>query len=122
VAEREGFEPSVPFVETLRAEPVTYFQLPQRTKVKWHSPYHRFVIALHSPDGVVETGLFISPSEKKPAKRSDGDAQTLSPVQFERNNSEIAPISGKFQSNPGGFLCISNCLVALPGIEPGFED
>jgi hypothetical protein len=32
------------------------------------SLYHRFVIALHSPDGVFETGLLGCPPEKKAAK------------------------------------------------------
>jgi hypothetical protein len=32
------------------------------------SPHHRFVIALHSPDGVFETGLLICPPEKKAMK------------------------------------------------------
>jgi hypothetical protein len=40
----------------------------KRTKVKPLSPRHRFVIALRSPDGVVETGLLGYPPEKKAAK------------------------------------------------------
>jgi hypothetical protein len=28
------------------------------------SPHHRFVIALHSPDGIAETGLRVRPPEK----------------------------------------------------------
>jgi hypothetical protein len=31
-------------------------------------------------------------------------------------------ISCKFYSNRGRFLCTADLLVALPGIEPGFED
>jgi hypothetical protein len=46
----------------------------------------------------------------------------LSPVRFESKNCGIAAISRDFQSNPGGFLCTTDCVVALPGIEPGFED
>ena len=34
-------------------------------RVKWLSPNHRFVIALHSPDGLVETGQLMGPPEKK---------------------------------------------------------
>jgi len=34
-------------------------------KVKSLSPHHRFAIALHSPNGVVETGLRLCPAEKK---------------------------------------------------------
>jgi hypothetical protein len=37
-----------------------------QTKVKALSPHHRFVIALHSPAGVVETGLHICLPEKAP--------------------------------------------------------
>ena len=37
-------------------------------KVKSLSPNRRFVIALHSPSGVVETGLRVCPSEKSGAK------------------------------------------------------
>ena len=37
-------------------------------KVKSLSPNHRFVIASHSPDGVVETGLLLCPPEKKVRK------------------------------------------------------
>ena len=33
-------------------------------KVKSRSPDHLFVIALHSPSGLVETGLRICPPEK----------------------------------------------------------
>ena len=37
-------------------------------KVKPRSPRHRFLIALHSPYGVVETGLLGCPPEKNAAK------------------------------------------------------
>jgi hypothetical protein len=37
-------------------------------------------------------------------------SRTLSPVRFESKSSEIAPISCNFQSNPGGFLCTSDCV------------
>jgi hypothetical protein len=33
-----------------------------------HSPNHRFVIALHSPDGILQTGLRVGPPEKRAAK------------------------------------------------------
>jgi hypothetical protein len=46
------------------------FLLPR--KVKSLSPNHRFVIALHSPDGVVETGLLVCPAEKKAVKLDCG--------------------------------------------------
>jgi hypothetical protein len=93
-------------------------QSSERAKVKSLSPHHRFVIALHSPDGVVETGLLISPPEKKPAKRSDDVGRTFSPVRVEGNNAEIGPVFRKFLSNLEGFLCTLDLLVALTGIEP----
>jgi hypothetical protein len=43
---------------------VQHRQAPGADKVKLLSLYHRFVIALHSPDGVVETGLRVCPPEK----------------------------------------------------------
>jgi hypothetical protein len=42
---------------------------------------------------------------------------TLSLVQFQSNNGKIAPISGNFQRNPGGFLCTSDCLAERKGFE-----
>jgi hypothetical protein len=36
--------------------------------VKVLSPHHRFVIALHSPGGVAETGLRVCPAEKNARK------------------------------------------------------
>jgi len=43
--------------------------------VKPLSPRHRFVIALHSPDGVFETGLLVCPPEKKAAKLAGSNEQ-----------------------------------------------
>jgi hypothetical protein len=47
---------------------VQHRQAPGADKVKLLSLYHRFVIASHSPDGVVETGLRVCPPEKKRMK------------------------------------------------------
>ena len=41
-----------------------------RTKVKAASPHHQFVIALHSPDGIDETGLLGCHPERMPVKRA----------------------------------------------------
>lgn len=43
-------------------------------EVKALSPHHRFVIALHSPDRVAETGLRARPPEKKAAKARPGSS------------------------------------------------
>ena len=44
-------------------------------QVKTLSPSHRLVIALHSPDGVVKTGLPMCPPEKKARKLDWGVRQ-----------------------------------------------
>jgi len=41
---------------------------PNAYEVKALSPHHRFVIALHSPGGVAETGLRVCPPEKNARK------------------------------------------------------
>jgi hypothetical protein len=41
-------------------------------EVKALSPHHRFVIVLHSPDGVAETGLCVWPPEKSARKLARG--------------------------------------------------
>jgi hypothetical protein len=38
------------------------------TEVKPLSPHHRFLVALRSPEAVVETGLLGCPAEKNAAK------------------------------------------------------
>jgi hypothetical protein len=43
----------------------SFGRVPADDKVKSLSPNHRFVIALRSPGGVVDTGLRTRPSEKK---------------------------------------------------------
>src|SRR5580658_910879 len=84
--------------------------------------YARFMIAFHSPDGVYQTGLLRCLAEKNAETPATARSGALSLVRFESKRRGIAPISRDFQSNPGRFLCTSDCVVALPGIEPGFED
>jgi hypothetical protein len=48
-----------------------------RCKVKPLSLHHQFVIALHSPDQVFETGLLISRPENKPTKLADSPKHAL---------------------------------------------
>src|ERR1035437_4363867 len=45
-------------------------------------------------------------------------SRTLSLVRFAGNNLEIAPFSRKFQRNPGGFLCTSDCVGEREGFSP----
>lgn len=53
-------------------------------KVKLVSLSHRFMIALHSPDGVVQTVLLLCPSERKATNLRLVLRRSLSPVRFER--------------------------------------
>jgi hypothetical protein len=45
---------------------------PNASEVKALSPHHRFLIALHSSDGVAETGLRVCPPEKNARKLARG--------------------------------------------------
>jgi hypothetical protein len=45
---------------------------PNDHEVKALSPHDRFVIALRSPDGVAETGLYARPPEKHAGKLARG--------------------------------------------------
>ena len=59
--------------------------LPKKVKART-SPHHRFVIALHSPGGVVETGLLMCPSEKKAPNIASGvQRDTFSSPVFQQN-------------------------------------
>jgi hypothetical protein len=54
---------------------------------------HRFAVALHSPGGVVETGLFAIALEKMSCTgRQQQFSKTFSPGRFEGIIDEIAPI------------------------------
>ena len=65
---------------------------PNAYEVKALSPHHRFVIALHSPKRVAETGLCVRPPEKNAGKPACGFDGTLSPVLFEGKTCRIAAI------------------------------
>ena len=75
------------------------------------SPDHRFVIALHSPDGVVETGLLNRPTEKKvtkPACNIEGDILS-SPVRW-AIYCEIRALLAYFEARGADFLCTPDCV------------
>jgi hypothetical protein len=79
-------------------------------KVKSLLPHYGFVIALHSPDGVVETGLVWCPPEKNAAKltRSIQDCTFSGPVlgQEKTNCAYFSRFSEKFTRNSLHFrLC-----------------
>jgi hypothetical protein len=80
------------------------------------------VIALRSPAGVVETKVRVCPPEKKAPRPASRVENRFSLVRFEGKNCRIAAIFRDFQSDLDGFLCTSDLLVALTGIEPVFED
>jgi len=82
-----------------------------RRKVKALSLHHRFVIALHSPAGVVETGERVCPPEKKAPRPASGVENRFSLVRFEGKNRRIAAIFRDFQSDLQGFLRTSDLLV-----------
>src|ERR1017187_10002175 len=48
-------------------------------------------------------------------------SRTLSPVHFESKSCGIAPISCNFKSNPGGFLCTSDCMAEGETFEPSVQ-
>ena len=60
--------------------------------VKALSLHDRFVIALHSPDGVGEIGLCPDPAEESAREGALGFDETLSPVRLEGKNYGIAAI------------------------------
>jgi hypothetical protein len=66
---------------------------PKADKVKALSPHHRLVIALHSPDGVGETGLRVCPAEKNTAKLGYGAKQ----------DTFSGPVSGRESQNCADF-------------------
>jgi hypothetical protein len=94
----------------------------KRPQVKALSPHRRFVIALHSPDRVTETGLRVSPLEKArsiDAIRSravtfDGP---LSPVRFKGKTCRIAAIFNDSCNNAALFLCTPDCVAEREGFE-----
>jgi hypothetical protein len=73
------------------------------------SPNHRFVIALHSPDGTFEIGLRC-PGEKTLESLAAGSGGTLSLVRFDGETCAIVAISSDFQKNAAGFLCNPDCV------------
>jgi hypothetical protein len=68
------------------------------------------VIALHSPDGVGETGLRVCPAEKNTAKLGYGAKQdTFSGPVSGRESQNCADFQ-RFLGNAAWFLCNPDCM------------
>jgi len=61
------------------------------------SPDHRFVIAMHSPGGLVETGLPVRRVEKVSVRALSIVLSELSPVQSESGNARNCGDFARFQ-------------------------
>ena len=70
----------------------------------------RFVIPLHSPSGVIETGLHLCPPEKKARKLARKIGWDTSPVRFERGGRGITAISNDSQRKAAGFIGNPDCV------------
>jgi hypothetical protein len=89
------------------------------TKVNPHAPRHRFVIALPSPCGVVETGLRIRLLGKSPSSDRIGCGAVRSlQSALSGNNREIRALFVYFGGKRAGFLCTSDCVAEREGFEP----
>jgi len=83
------------------------------------SPHHRFVIAMHSPDGVLESGLLGCLPEKKvrkPACRIGQD--TFSGPLCVKDSRNYRPIRAISQRIAGCFLCTSDSMAERKTFEP----
>ena len=92
--------------------------VPKCSQNSTHFRRPSFVIALHSPNGFVETGLRMCSSEKKASKLVYGFCGTLSLVRFDGETSGIAAICRDFRMNAARFLCVADCVAEGEGFEP----
>jgi hypothetical protein len=77
-----------------------------------------FLIALHSPDGVDETGLGIRPPEKRRQRQACNLLRTFSRVRFAGQRSRNPGIFRLFRGGRCGFLCTSDSMAEREGFEP----
>jgi hypothetical protein len=86
------------------------------------SPHHRFVIAMHSPDGVLESGLLGCLPEKKVAKAclQDWAGHFLRSALRERF-AQLRPIRAIFTRIAGCFLCTSDSMAERKEFEPSVQ-
>src|SRR6266576_3763464 len=79
----------------------------KRQQVKTLSPSHRLVIALHSPDGVVKTGLPMCPPEKKGRKTCFGSkARHFLLSGLSATSEELRPFPAIFRSTQASFSAL----------------
>jgi len=72
-----------------------------------HSPNDRFVISLHSPDGNLQTGLAVSPPEKKAAETGFSVQQdTFSESGLSAKHAELPGFSAIFRGKPQSFIAV----------------
>jgi hypothetical protein len=89
-----------------------------QNKSSLHSLKDRFLIALHSPDKNLQTGLPVSPPEKQgPKSGLLAPAGHFLQVRFERKTCKITGIFSDFQTKAAGFLCSSDCMAEGVGFE-----
>jgi hypothetical protein len=80
------------------------------TEVKSHSQKDRFLIALHSPDGSRETGLPVSPPERRSAKLAFWVQQdTFSESGLSAKHAELRGFSAIFRGKSQGFSAVETC-------------
>jgi hypothetical protein len=80
------------------------------TEVKSHSQKDRFLIALHSPDGSRETGLPVSPPERRSAELAFWVQQdTFSESGLSAKHAELRGFSAIFRGKSQGFSAVETC-------------
>ena len=101
-----------------RQVPDTKEFLGAEEKVNPVSPNHRFVIALRSPDGVLETGLSMCPPEKRQVRDAVRCRAVRSPQSgSSANNREIRAFFAYFEGRRADFLCTPDCVAEGGGIR-----
>ena len=75
------------------------------------SPHDRLMIALHSSDGVDETGMLRCAAEKMAETPAGIRRGPFSLVRFESKSPRIAAVYRNFQDNPCRFIRASDCVV-----------
>jgi hypothetical protein len=88
------------------------------TEVNSLGPNPRLVIALHSPNALLETGLRMCPPEK--SRNSDRlRCRAVRSLQsgLSRHNREIRAISAYFGGRRADFLCSADCVAERGGIR-----